>query len=167
MIVKNVNFDATANDVVNSFRHCGPISHWNFPRKDPNQRNYGKHKGFGYIYFATLEAHQKALLMKEDPPVFNGRPVFITAKYHYDDKASSRLHSSNRGSMTPRKRSSSPANESGRQGKDLALMLQKINSENKSTTNKDLRQKFDDSNFRESLPGNQIKLKDFRSPSND
>jgi RNA recognition motif-containing protein len=32
--IHNVDFEVTANDVVNQFRHCGPIDHWKFPRKD-------------------------------------------------------------------------------------------------------------------------------------
>lgn len=32
--VHNVDFEVTANDVVNRFRGCGPIDHWKFPRKD-------------------------------------------------------------------------------------------------------------------------------------
>jgi RNA recognition motif-containing protein len=49
--VYNIDFDVTANQVVNVFRGCGPIMRWYFPRKDPNKMNYGKHRGFGFIYF--------------------------------------------------------------------------------------------------------------------
>lgn len=54
IFISNVSFDSTANDVVNCFRHCGPILRWYFPRKDPNLKNSGKHKGYGFIYFKTI-----------------------------------------------------------------------------------------------------------------
>lgn len=53
--VYNVDYEATANDVVNKFRECGPIVKWYFPRKDPSKMNYGRHRGFGFIYFRTKE----------------------------------------------------------------------------------------------------------------
>ena len=49
--VYNIDFDVTANQVVNMFRHCGPILRWYFPRKDAGNMNFGKHRGFGFIYF--------------------------------------------------------------------------------------------------------------------
>ena len=49
--VYNIDFDVTANQVVNSFRHCGAILRWYFPRKEQQNMNFGKHRGFGFIYF--------------------------------------------------------------------------------------------------------------------
>ena len=83
LFVNNIDFETTANEVVNQFRKCGFISHWYFPRKDPKQVNYGKHKGFGFIYFAHFEAHQRALKMKENPPIFNGRTLRINSNIYY------------------------------------------------------------------------------------
>ena len=40
---------------------CGPIAHWNMPRKDSTRPNHGKHRGFGFVYFKTREGQQRAL----------------------------------------------------------------------------------------------------------
>jgi len=75
--VHNVSFDATANDVVNCFRHCGPLLKWYFPRKDSNKLNYGRHRGFGFIYFKTVDGQQRAYEMRSNPPKLGNRYLMI------------------------------------------------------------------------------------------
>jgi RNA recognition motif-containing protein len=50
---------------------------WYFPRKDSAAMNYGKHRGFGFIYFKTREAQLNALRMQDNPPVIGRRQLKI------------------------------------------------------------------------------------------
>ena len=54
--LQNINFQATANEVVALFRDCGQVIRWHFPRVDPSKPNFGRHRGFGYVFFSTYEA---------------------------------------------------------------------------------------------------------------
>jgi len=45
--------------------------------------NYGKHRGFGFIYFKTREAQINALKMQEHPPYIGKRYIKITDNTGY------------------------------------------------------------------------------------
>jgi RNA recognition motif-containing protein len=75
--VHNVDFEVTANAVIERFRHCGLILRWHFPRKEANRVNHGRHRGFGFIYFKTREGQQRALDMKSNPPTIGNRTLAI------------------------------------------------------------------------------------------
>jgi len=48
--------------------------------------NYGKHRGFGFIYFKTREAQLKAMEMSDDPPMIGRRQIKITDNTGYLDQ---------------------------------------------------------------------------------
>lgn len=72
-----MDFDATANDVISVLRPCGPLLKWFFPRKDPKAKMFGKHKGYGFVYFKSFAGYRQCCKMAKDPPYVKARKLMI------------------------------------------------------------------------------------------
>lgn len=72
VFVKNLPYDATEDDIIESLRVCGPISKVRLAVWGHTQQQ----KGFGYVEFKREESAEIAV-KKSATLVVKGRPVFI------------------------------------------------------------------------------------------